>query len=125
MKVWRSGTSVCSRASSRTSSSDGPTSSPAPSAATAIEDLERVRQRQATRGQQHIEVVEHVGGLLAHALVGLLPRGAGELLGLLLDLGPREGGIAKQARRVALVRARATTLGDRPLEHGQRLVRRR
>src|SRR3954468_19504655 len=124
MKVWRSGTSVYSRASSRTSSSDGPTSIPASSAATAIEDLERIRQRQASRGQQHVEVIEHVGGLLAHALVRLVPRGPGALLALLLHLGPREGGIGKQARRVALARARAPPLGDRPLEHRQCLVRR-
>src|SRR4051795_2235259 len=105
MKVWRSGTSVYSRASSRTSSSDGPTSIPASSAATAIEDLERIRQRQASRGQQHVEVVEHVGGLLALTLGRPRPRGPGDLLGLLLPLGPREGGIGKQARRVALVGA--------------------
>src|SRR4051812_36112094 len=96
MKVWRSGTSVCSRASSRTSSSDGPTSSPAPSAATAIEDLERVREGQAPRGHQHVEVVEHVSGLLAHALVRLLARGAHHLLRLLLDLLPGERGVRQQ-----------------------------
>src|SRR3954452_12845585 len=69
MKVWRSGTSVApARASSRTSSSVGLTSSPPRSAATAIQDLERVGDRQAAARQQHVEVVEHVGRLLAHAL---------------------------------------------------------
>src|SRR3954468_4728737 len=64
MKVWRSGTSVWSRASARTSSSDGPTSSRALSAATAIQHLERLGQGDAACRQQHVEVVEHVGGLL-------------------------------------------------------------
>src|SRR5437763_1317508 len=96
MKVWRRGTSVWSRASLRTSSSDGPTSSPALSAATAIQNLERVREGQAARGHQHVEVVEHVGGLLAHALVGLLACGASHLLGLLLDLLAGEGRVGEQ-----------------------------
>src|SRR3954451_5692974 len=79
MKVWRSGTRVWSRASARTSSSDGPTSSRALSAGTAIQDLDRVRQGQPSRRQQDAEVVEHVGGLLAHALVRLLARRAHDL----------------------------------------------
>src|SRR3954469_7653236 len=59
MKVWRSGTSVCSRASARTSSRLGPTSKPARSAATAIEYLERVGEGETPGGHQHLEVVEH------------------------------------------------------------------
>src|ERR671930_1156079 len=45
-----------------------------------------VGQREAAGAQQHGEVVEHVGGLLGHALVALLAGGAGHLLGLLLHL---------------------------------------
>src|SRR5215208_1094095 len=99
MKVWRTGTSVWSRASARTSSSDGPTSSPPlRSAATAIEDLERVGQRQPARGHQDVEVVEHVGGLLADALVALLARRARDLLRLLLDLRADPRRLRQQGR---------------------------
>src|SRR5919107_165390 len=59
MNVWRTGTSVCSRASSRTSSSDGVSSS---STATAIQDLVGVAQLHPALGQQDGQVVEHVGG---------------------------------------------------------------
>src|SRR4051795_8831327 len=100
MKLWRSGTSVWSRASMRNSSSDGPTSRPpARSAATAIEDLEGLRDRQAARGHQHAQVVEHVGGLLAHALVRLLARRAHDLLGLLLDLLADPCGVGQELCR--------------------------
>src|SRR3954468_15308902 len=85
MNVCRSGTSVYSRASSRTSSSVGPTSK---SAATAIQHLEGLGHRQAAAGEQHVEVVEHVGGLLAYALVRFLARRARDLLGLLPHLLP-------------------------------------
>ncbi len=44
------------------------------SAATAIELLEGVGEAEAARGQQHGQVVEHVGGLLAQALVRLLAQ---------------------------------------------------
>ena len=57
-------------------------------AATATEHLLGVGQREPAAAQQHGEVVEHVGGLLGHALVGLLARRARDLLGLLLDLVP-------------------------------------
>src|SRR4051812_13070993 len=126
MKVWRSGTSVWWRASSRTSASDGPTSSRPLSAATAIEDLEGVREGDAARGQQHVEVVEDVGGLLAHPLVRLLARRARDLLRLLLDLRAGEPRVGEEGGGVALraVRSRLS-VRDRPLEHRQRLVRRR
>src|SRR3954454_2868795 len=83
MNVWRTGTRLCSRASARTSSSDGETGSAAASTATAIEDLLGVGQRAAAAVKQHGQVVEDVGGLLVDAVVGLLARGAGDLLGLL------------------------------------------
>src|SRR4051812_16445960 len=89
MKVWRNGTSECSAARARASSSVGVTNGDCPRllrAATGIQNLERVGQRKVTRGEQHGQVVEDVGGLLGHTLVGFLARGARDLLGLLLDL---------------------------------------
>src|ERR687896_1860881 len=86
--VWRRGTRVCSRASSRTSSRLGERSSSAVSAATAIEHVEGVGHPETARGQQHLEVVEHVGGLLRQALVALVFGRLGGLLGLLAHLGP-------------------------------------
>src|SRR6476661_5046336 len=122
MKVWRSGTRLCSRASSRTSSSDGETSRP--SLATGIELLEGVGVGHVARGQQHGEVVEHVGRLLADALVGLLARRARDLLGLLADLLADERRIGQQLRRVARAAvARRLARGDRPLQLGERLAR--
>src|SRR4051794_38503896 len=56
------------------------------SATAANEHLLRVREAQPARPQEHGEVVEHVGGLLGDALVGLLAGGAHDLLGLLLHL---------------------------------------
>src|SRR5690349_7247622 len=98
MKVWRSGTTVWPSASARTSSRLGLTSR---SAATCIELLEGVGERQVARGEQHGEVVQHVGSLLAHALVRLGRRGARHLLSLLLHLladarrvGQQLGGVA-------------------------------
>src|SRR5215212_6913175 len=95
MKVCRSGTSECSFASSRTSSSDGVS---ARSTATAIQHLVRVAQPHAPLGEQHGEVVEHVGGLLGHPLVALLARGARDLLGLLPHLLPRELAVGEETR---------------------------
>src|SRR5262245_18940851 len=86
MKVWRRGTRLCRRASSRTSSSDGCTRSARGSAATAIEHLLGVVQDAPARVQQHGQVGEDVGRLLVDAVVGLLARGPRDLLGLLLDL---------------------------------------
>src|SRR3954453_23540873 len=89
MNVWRSGTRECSTASARASSGVGVTNGDCPlllRAATGIQHLERVGQRKVTRGEQHGQVVEDVGGLLGHTPVGLLARGARALLGLLLDL---------------------------------------
>src|SRR3954468_11627715 len=129
MKVCRSGTTVCSRASARASSSEGPTSRSAASAATAIELLEGVGERQPASGEQDREVVEDVGGLLAHARVGLLARRARDLLGLLLDLRAYQLGVLQErggvgARRSVARRQRRAALRDRALERGQRLVRR-
>src|SRR3954454_18939553 len=86
MKLWRTGTRVCSRASARTSSRLGETGSAAGSTATAIEHLLRLLQRAVAAVEQHGQVVENVGGLLVDAVVGLLAGGARDLLGLFLDL---------------------------------------
>src|SRR5918912_2217543 len=45
--------------------------------------LLRVGEGEAAGAQEHGEVIEHVGGLLRHALVALLARVARHLLGLL------------------------------------------
>src|SRR5919199_189412 len=80
--VCSTGTRLCSRAASRAASSVGLCSATAGS-----ENLLGVGQRQPAAAQQHRQVVEHVGGLLGDALVGLLARGARDLLRLLLHLG--------------------------------------
>src|SRR5215213_8379859 len=66
------------------------------SATPLTEHLFGIRELHPARAQEHGEVKEHVGGLLGHALVGLLARGASDLLGLLLDLGADPGGVGEQ-----------------------------
>ena len=67
--------------------------------------------------EQDRQVVEDVGGLLGHALVGLLARGADDLLGLLLDLLADQRRVGEQLRRVgalgALLRARRASAPGR------------
>src|SRR5829696_8506110 len=131
MKVWQTGIRLCpvpgdevawvSPASARASSTPGVTCSE--SAATLKQDPLGVGQLQAARAQQHGQVVEHVGGLLGDALVGLLAGGARDLLGLLLDLLPREGGVGEQLGGVGAAGVlRRGALGDSALERGQRLL---
>src|SRR3954447_11317310 len=120
MKVWRSGTRLYSRASSRTRSRPGVSSR---SATTLIEHLERVGEAQPAPGQQHGEVVEQVGGLLGHALVRLVARRARDLLGLLLDLRADARRVGEQLGGVAAGRAGGPSLVDGALERGQRLGR--
>src|SRR4051794_25511489 len=129
MTVWVSGIRRWppAPARTRTSSSEGVITpvSEAMSAATAIEHLRRVAQAEAAGGQQDLEVVQDVGGLLGDALVGLLARGADDLLGLLLHLLAVEGLVGEQPGRVGRRRVGGgAALGDRALEGGQRLVRR-
>ena len=93
-------------------------------AATAIEHLLGVAERAAARVQQHRQVVEDVGGLLVDAVVGLLARGAGDLLGLLLDLGADARRVVEQLDGVGALGALGGARGERALERGQRLVRR-
>src|SRR3954454_11147122 len=95
-KVCQTGTRLYSAAASRTDSSPGDSSS----ATAGSEHLLRVGEGEATREQQHGEVVEDVGGLLGDALAGLLARGAGDLLGLLLDLLAHERRVGEQLGRV-------------------------
>src|SRR5215211_4523694 len=120
MKVCLSGTRLCSRASSRTSSSPGVRSR---STATLIEHPVGVGELEPALGHQHGEVVEDVGGLLGHSFVRLVAGGARDLLGLLLDLRTQALWIREQLRRVALAGPGRAALGDRPLERRQRLVR--
>src|SRR4051812_46162288 len=93
------------------------------SATPANEDLLGVGEAQPARAQQHGEVVEHVGGLLGHALVALLTGGAGDLLGLLAHLLPHPRGLGQQLGGVRAVGALGGACGDRALESGQCLER--
>src|SRR3954462_104884 len=95
------------------------------SAATAIEHPFGVGEAEPAGVQQHGQVVEHVGGLLGHALVGLLAGGAGDLLGLLLHLAPDRRRVREQLRRPTAGGRLRFSRGDHALEHRQRLVRRR
>src|SRR4051812_49028724 len=99
MKLWRRGMRLCSRDNARASSSEGATGGA--SAATAKEHLLGVGERPLSAPEQDGEVVEDVGGLLVDAVVGLLARGAGDLLGLLLDLGADPGRVVEQLDGVA------------------------
>src|SRR5215210_56074 len=92
------------------------------SAATANEHPLGVGEREPAGVQQHREVVEDVGGLLGHALVGLLARGAGDLLGLLHHLGADPRRVGQQRRGVGALGALRGAGGDGALERGQRLV---
>src|SRR3954453_885565 len=121
MKLCMTGTRLWSPWRLRVSSSVGLTSRG--SAAAANEDLLGVGEAQAAGLQQHGEVVEHVGGLLGHALVGLLAGGAGDLLGLLLDLGADQRGVGEQHGGVGALRRGGLARLDGPLERWQRLVR--
>src|SRR5918998_2301667 len=104
--VCRTGTRLCSRASSATSSREGPTPSRScRSAATATEHPLGVGEREAAAAQQDAQVVEQVGGLLGHALVRLLARGAGDLLRLLLHLVSGGPGVGQQRGGVGPLRA--------------------
>src|SRR4051812_46338487 len=94
------------------------------SAATANEHPLGVGEREPAGVQEHREVVEDVGGLLGHAVVRLLARGARDLLGLLLDLGADQPGIGEQRRGVGALGTLRRARADRALERRQRLVRR-
>src|SRR3954447_5324201 len=122
MKVWRSGTSECSAASARASSRLGRMS--IASAATGIQHLVGVGQREVARSEQHRQVVEDVGGLLGNALVGFLARCTRHLLGLLLHFFAYEWRVGKKLRRPRAFARLSSPIGDDALQSGQRLVRR-
>jgi len=69
-------------------------------------------------------VVEHVGGLLVDPLVGLLARGADDLLGLLHHLLADPRRVVEQLDGVGAPWPLARSRAERSLERGQRLVRR-
>src|SRR5690242_5772252 len=74
MKLWVTGIRLWSPSSARASSSVGLTSR---CSATAVkEHLLGVLEGEPAAVEQDREVVEHVGGLVGHALVGLLARSA-------------------------------------------------
>src|SRR4051795_8177276 len=125
MKLWRTGTRLCSRASARTSSRLGETGSAAGSAATAIEHLLRLLERAVAAVEEHRQVVEDVGRLLVDAVVGLLAGGTRDLLGLLLDLRADARRVVEELDGVRARRPLALAIGERSFERGQRLVRRR
>src|SRR4051794_22466941 len=120
MKLCMMGTRLWSPWSVRVSSSVGLTSRC--SATAANEHLLGVGEAQPAGLQQHREVVEDVGGLLGHALVGLLAGRPGDLFGLFLDLLADERRVAEELAGVA--RGSLYPVVDRALEAGQRLVRR-
>src|SRR4051812_28212542 len=122
MNVWRTGTRLCSRASARTSSSDGSTRTAAGSAATAIEHVLGVGERAVAAVEQDGQVVQDVGGLLVDAIVGLLAGRAGHLLGLLLDLGADLRRVVEQLDGVRALGALALAVLERALERRERLM---
>src|SRR3954454_13013085 len=123
MKLWRTGTRLCSRASARTSSRLGETGSAAGSAATAIEHLLRLLERAVAAVEKDRQVVEDVGRLLVDAVVGLLAGGARDLLGLLLDLRADARRVVEELDGVGAAWALLLALLERSLERGERLVR--
>src|SRR3954454_5408796 len=125
MKLWRTGTRLCSRASARTSSRLGATGSAAGSAGTAIEDLLRVGQAAVAAVEQDRQVVEDVGRLLVDAVVRLLARRARDLLGLLLDLRADARRVVEELDRVGALGAVALAVCEGSLEVRERLVGRR
>jgi hypothetical protein len=68
--------------------------------------------------------VEHVGGLVVDALVGLLAHGAGYLLGLLTHLLARERRVVEQRDGVGVRGLVTRALDERAIEGRQRLMRR-
>src|SRR4051812_30544187 len=106
----------------RASSRLGDTSRTSPTAGN--QHLLGVGEAEPAALEQHRQVVEDVGRLLGHALVALLPRGAGDLLGLLLHLLADERRVVEQPHRVRARGALGRPLAQRALQAGQNLVRR-
>src|ERR671929_1602819 len=91
--VCQTGTRLYSRAASRTASRSGAMRC---SATALTQHLLGVGEREPAGPEQHREVVEHVRGLLGDPVLGLLARGAGDLLGLLLHLLPDARRVGEQ-----------------------------
>src|ERR1700755_2260746 len=98
MKLCVTGIRLWSPVRARAASSVGVTSRC--SATAAKEHLLGVGEAQSAALEQHGEVIEDVGGLLATALVGLLAGGASHLLGLFLDLLADERRVGEELGRV-------------------------
>src|SRR5829696_880079 len=74
------------------------------SATPLTEDLFGIRETEPARAQQDRQVVQDVGGLLGHALVGFLACRARDLLGLLHHLLTDRLRVGKQRRGVGALR---------------------
>src|SRR6478735_8935733 len=120
MKEWVTGTRLCSPWIARASSSVGETSSC--SARAGNEHLPGIGEAHPAAAQQHGEVVEDVGGLVGHALVGFLASGAHDLLRLLLDLLADQRRVRQQLSGVGALGGVLRALLQGSLEAGQRLV---
>src|SRR4051794_37262180 len=83
------------------------------SATPGTEDLLGIGEAEPARAQQHGQVVEDVGRLLGDTLVALLAGGAGDLLGLLLDLLADLLGIREQRGGVGALGPLGRAGGDR------------
>src|SRR5690349_6301051 len=91
------------------------------SASTLIEHLQHRFAAHPARGQQNLEVVEHVGGLLGDALVRFLARGAGDLLALLHHLLADHRRVLEQLNGVAALWTLAGAVGKHAAEARDRL----
>src|SRR4051812_32340517 len=120
MKLCVTGIRLWSPVRARASSRVGVTSRC--SATAAKEHLLGVGEAQSAALEEHGEVVEDVGGLVGHALVGLLAGGPRDLLGLLLDLLADERRVAEQPGRIRALGGVRGALGQRAFQAGQRLV---
>src|SRR3954471_19329766 len=83
-----------------------------------------VGEREPAGAQEHGEVIDDVGRLLGHALVALLAGGAGLLLGLFAHLLADPRRVGEQLGRVGARGLPGRAPAQRPLEAGERLVRR-
>src|SRR4051794_6138509 len=88
----------------------------------AVQDLQNLGHRDATREQQDREVVEDVRALLGDPLLGLRPDRLDDLSGLLADLVAREPRILQQLGGVAAGGTVALAGNQGAFEGGKRLI---
>src|ERR687897_1455058 len=124
MKRYATGITFDSRARARARSRSG-SSSRLGSAATAIQMLQHLRHRDASREEEDVEVIDEVRPLLGHALVRLRSCGLRGLGGLLAHLGADPGRILEKLDGVRALGTVARPGDQGPLQRGQRLVDRR